>query len=100
MFQKKAKWLLQNGFLNINMILKKKKKKMIAKRKACLVARGLTQKERIDYNETFSPTLKQNSLRLITLLTAHWVENTSDLNFFFFLFYINIFLSDFFKIAI
>jgi len=44
---------------------------MIAKRKACLVARGLTQKERIDYNETFSPTLKQNSLRLITLLTAH-----------------------------
>ena len=39
-------------------------------RKARLVARGFTQQEGIDYFETFSPTLKQDSLRIITALAT------------------------------
>jgi len=42
----------------------------IIKRKARLVARGFTQQEGIDYFETFSPTLKQDSLRIITALAT------------------------------
>ena len=42
----------------------------IIKRKARLVARGFTQEFGIDYNETFSPTLKQDSLRIITALAV------------------------------
>jgi hypothetical protein len=44
----------------------------IAKRKARLVARGFTQQYGIDYNETFSPTLKQDSLRVVTALAAKY----------------------------
>jgi len=42
----------------------------IIKRIARLVARGFSQKYGIDYKETFSPTLKQDSLRLITAITV------------------------------
>ena len=42
----------------------------IIKRKARLVARGFTQQEGIDYKETFSPTLRQNSLRILTAIAA------------------------------
>jgi len=42
----------------------------IIKRKARLVVRGFSQKYGIDYEETFSPTLKQDSLRLITAITV------------------------------
>lgn len=40
----------------------------IEKYKARLVARGFTQKEGVDYNETFAPVVKYKSLRIILCL--------------------------------
>jgi len=42
----------------------------VVQRKARLVARGFTQQLGIDYKETFSPTLKQDSLRIITAIAS------------------------------
>jgi len=42
----------------------------IIQRKARLVARGFTQQFGVDYKETFSPTLRQDSFRLITVIAA------------------------------
>ena len=42
------------------------------KYKARLVAKGFTQKEGIDYQETFSPISKKDSLRVIMTLVAHF----------------------------
>ena len=42
----------------------------INKRNAKLVARGFTQKQGVDYNNTYSPTLKYDSLRTITALAV------------------------------
>ncbi|KAL6329388.1 hypothetical protein AAG906_017702 [Vitis piasezkii] len=44
----------------------------IERYKAKLVAKGFTQKERIDYMETFSPVSKKDSLRIILALVAHF----------------------------
>ena len=44
----------------------------IIKRKARLVAMGCTQEEGVDFQNTFSPTMKQDSLRI---LTAFAVQN-------------------------
>jgi len=42
----------------------------IVKRKARLVARGFTQIYGIDFTATFSPTLRQDSLRIVTAIAA------------------------------
>lgn len=43
----------------------------IERHKARLVAKGFTQKEGIDYTETFSPTSTKDSFRIIMALIAH-----------------------------
>lgn len=40
--------------------------------KARLVAKGFTQREEIDYTETFSPVSRKDSLRIIMTLIAHF----------------------------
>ena len=44
----------------------------VEKYKACLVARGFTQKEGIDYTDTFSPISSEDSFRTIMALVAHF----------------------------
>eukprot|EP00833_Pecoramyces_ruminatium_P001356 jgi/Orpsp1_1/1175388/evm.model.c7180000053657.1 len=42
----------------------------VIKRKARLVAKGYTQHKGVDYNETFSPTLKPDSIRIFTAIAV------------------------------
>jgi hypothetical protein len=44
----------------------------IERYKARLVAKGFTQREGIDYNETFSPVSSKDSFRIVMALVAHF----------------------------
>ena len=44
----------------------------IERYKARLVVKGFTQKDGIDYKETFSPVSKKDSLRIVLALMAHY----------------------------
>jgi len=50
------------------------------KYKARLVARGFSQKEDIDYEDTFAPTAKMSTIRLVPALAAqfNWKVHQMD----------------------
>jgi len=59
---------------------KRNDKREIIKRKARLVAKGYTQQYGIDYREMFSPTLKQDSIRIFTSISAHYNFNIEQID--------------------
>ena len=52
--------------------IKRDSKGNVKRYKACLVAKGFTQKEDIDYKKTFSLVSSKDSFRIIIALVAHY----------------------------
>jgi histone deacetylase 1/2 len=54
----------------------------IKRYKACLVARGFTQQEGIDYSETFSLVIKQATIRLVfsIAVSRNWKIHQLDIH--------------------
>ena len=54
----------------------------IERYKACLVARGFTQQEGIDYSETFSPVIKQDTVKLVFFIAVsrNWKIHQVDIH--------------------
>ncbi|GAA0147132.1 transmembrane signal receptor [Lithospermum erythrorhizon] len=54
----------------------------IERYKACLVAKGFTQRMGIDYNETFTPVVKMSIVRSILVVVAYhkWQLSQLDIN--------------------
>jgi hypothetical protein len=50
----------------------------VEKHKARFVAKGFSQVEGIDYEETFAPVARYSSIRSILALSADGMEDTSD----------------------
>ncbi|KAM0981261.1 hypothetical protein ACFX2A_014615 [Malus domestica] len=72
-------WTLVNSTLNVKPIgckwvykTKRDAAGRIKRYKARLVAKGFTQREGIDYNDTFSPVSSKDSMRIIRALTSHF----------------------------
>lgn len=59
---------------------KKNNKGNIEKFKARLVTKGFTQREGIDYTETFSPVSTKDSFRIIMTLVAHFYLKLHQMN--------------------
>ena len=57
---------------------KRDSKGNVERYKARLVAKGFTQKEGIDYKETFSPVSSKDSFRIIMTLVAYFDLVASD----------------------
>ena len=49
-----------------------RKKKISEKFKACLVAKGYSQRKEVDYDEIFSPVVKHASIRIVLGLVTHF----------------------------
>jgi hypothetical protein len=68
-----------SGFSETNLT---RKESDLIKRKARLVAQGFTQQYGVDYSETFSPTAKTASLRMLLALAVYndWEVHQVDIN--------------------
>jgi hypothetical protein len=62
--------------------IKRRSDGSIERYKACLVARGFTQQEGIDYSETFCPVIKQATVRLVfsIVVSCGWKIHQLDIH--------------------
>ena len=62
--------MVPNGFTSVN--VKYKSDGSLEKYKARLVAQGFSQVEGFDVHETFAPTARMTSIRVVIALAAHY----------------------------